>query len=918
MSVHAPGRRATTTSENTPAAAALPLWCRALLWMAAVMVPRPRRSDWLREWTAELTSLSAGGTQARARRAGMLRHALICFADARQIRRLSRPRFAAGSSLRGGPRWGDIPSLSGVRRAARALARNPVFSCAAIVTLANTAFFSLVNAIALKPPAVHQHDRLVRLYTSTPEGRQYGSSSYLELQEITRQTEVFEGVVGYAIALGSMVEDGRVEALLGEVVTGNYFRVLGVPMALGRSFTEEEDASPGAHPVVVLGHGFWTRRFGADPAVVGSTIRLNSTVFDVVGVASEDYLGIMPGIAAEFWVPAMMIGTLVPDAPGALTSRTSRQFMAHARLRDGVDESEAQRAVSLVAERLATAFPESNAGHTMSVLLADSVRFHPRIDAVIVPFAMLMLSIPGLVLLIACTNLAGLLLARATDRRKEIAVRLALGAGRRHVVGQLLGESLMLSVLGGACGVVLASWLLRVMVGFKPPLLVSLSLDVGIDYRVLGFTLVISVLSGLLFGLLPALKSSKPDLSRALKDEAGAVWRSRRVSLRDALIVGQVAVSTLLLLVAGLFVRSLQKAETLDPGFDTQSSVVFTMDTAMRYDEANGREYYRRAIEQMKRVPGATSVALADRLPLGLSSQTMQIIPDEPLGRADAALDEAGEAMQFARVTPDYLRTLGIDLLAGRDFGPQDRLGSQPVAIVSESAAQHLWGDQNPVGKQLETVGGGALEIVGVARDTRELLSASPRPFLYIPFEQRYESAAELIIATDTDPTAFLATAREALLQVDPEIMPLEAMTMADGTNLLLLPVRAAAWAMGSFGFLGLLLSAVGIVGVLAYSVAQRGHEIGVRLALGATPKRLVGMVVAGGMRRQAIGMGIGLVLAFGVGRLLEGFLVGVSPADPLAFAVVCALLTVVAGLASYIPARRAAAADPLVVLRRQ
>ncbi len=901
----------------------LPLWCRGLLWAAARMLPPTRREDWQREWTAELTCFAAGGGGASPPRSALLRRALICFADARQIRRLSRPRSKGASLLAGGPRRPSLPSLRGVRHAGRALARNPVFSCAAIITLAlgigaNTAFFSLVNAIALKPPAVHEHERLVRLYTSTPEGQQYGSSSYLELQEIARGTEVFDGVVGYALAVGAMTEDGRVEALLGEVVTGNYFRVLGVPMTLGRAFADDEDVSPGSNPVVVLGHGFWKRRFGADPGVVGSTIRLNGVLFDIIGVASSDYLGILPGLAAEFWVPAMMIGTLVPDAPEALTSRASRQFMAHARLRDGVGVSEAQGAVSLVAERLAEAFPESNAGHTMTAVMADSVRFHPRVDAAIVPVAMLMLCIPGLVLLIACTNLAGLLLARATDRRKEIAVCLALGAGRRHVVGQLLGESLLLSLLGGGLGIVLASWLLGLIVSLKPPLLVSLSLDVGIDHRVLGFTLAVSLLSGLLFGLIPALKTSKPDLSRALKDEQGVVWRARRVSLRDALIVGQVAVSTLLLLVAGLFVRSLQKAETLEPGFDTQGSVVFSMNVAMRYDEANGREYYRQAIEQMKRVPGATSVAIGDRLPLGLSQQTMQVITDESRRRDDASVETPGEPIDFARVTPDYLRTLGIDLLAGRDFGPQDRLGTAPVAMVSEAAAAHLWGDENPIGRQIETTGGRVLEVVGVARDTRGLLSDAPRPFIYIPFEQSYESVVELIVATDTDPAAFLATSQEALLQVDPEIMPIEVMTMADGTDVILLPVRAAAWAMGSFGILGLLLSAVGIVGALAYSVAQRGHEIGVRLALGATPRGLVGMVVAGGMRRQAIGMVIGLLLALAVGQVLQGLLVGISPADPVAFVAVGLLLAVVAGLASYIPARRAAAADPLVVLRKQ
>jgi predicted permease len=904
----------------------LPLWCRALVQMASALVPVARRDDWRREWAAELTCFVGGKGAERPTRSRLLSRASICFTDARQVRRLSRRRASGvSSSPRRGPLWGGFEPLRGIRRAARGLAGNPVFSAAAIITLAlgigaNTAIFSLVNAVALKPPAVTDSDRLVRIYTSTPEGQPYGSSSYFELQELAEQTEMFDGVVGYTLTVGAMVEDGAIEALLGEVVTGNYFRVLGVPIALGRGFNAEEDTTPGTHPVIVLGHGFWTRRFGADPSIVGSTIKLNGVRVDVIGVAAEDYLGLVPGLAAEFWAPAMMSGTFLPDSPGALTSRESRQFMVHARLRDSAGVPEAQGAVSLVAGRLAEAFPESNEGRTMTVLLADSVRFHPRVDAVIIPVAMLMLSVPALVLLIACTNLAGLLLARATDRRKEIAVRLALGAGRRQVVSQLLGESLMLSVLGGVFGVALASWLLRIIVGFKPPLLVSLSLDVGIDHRVLVFTLAVSVFAGLTFGLLPALRSSKPDLTRALKDEGAMVWRSRRLSLRGALIVGQVAISTFLLLVAGLFVRSLQSAQSVDVGFDTKSSVVLTMNASLRYDEANGREYYRQAMERMAQLPGATAVALADQLPLfGFDLQKMQIIPEAAWRTGDAPGAGESEAISFGRVTPGFFRALGIDLVAGRDFGREDQPGSRRVVIISEAAARHFWGDENPVGKHLRTLGGQALQVVGVARDTRGPMSPGPpRPYLYVPMAQNYEPAVELIVATDTDPSRFLATAQEALLQLDPEVVPLEIMTMAEGTDVMLFPVRAGAWAMGAFGLLGLLLSAIGIVGALAYSVAQRGHEVGVRMALGATPERLVRMVVAGGMRKVVAGMAVGLALALAVARLLEGFLVGVSSTDPTVFVLISVLLAAVAGLASYIPARRAAAADPLVVLCRQ
>lgn len=900
---------------RSPVAEAMrpPLGCRVIVALAARLLPPARRHDWRREWLAELASLHGRGLSVRA----LLRHALVCVSDARQVRRLARAR----SVDRAGPWWAGLQPLRDARRTARTLAANPVFSLAAVGTLAlgigaNTAIFSIVNGVALKPPAVARPDRLVRIYTSTPEGQPYGATSYLELQDLAAQTEVFDDVIGYTLAVGARVEDGHLEALLGEVVSGNYFRALGVPMALGRGFTAAEDAAPGTHPVVVLGHGFWTRRLGADPGAVGSTIRLNGATFDVVGIASAEYRGMLPGLAAEFWAPAMMIRTFLPDAPEALTARRSRQFLVHARLRDGVDVATAQGAASLVAARLAAAYPDTNDGLTMTVLPAESVRLHPRVDSVILPIAMAALCVPALVLLIACTNLAGLLLARVAERRKEIAVRLALGAGRRQIVAALLGESLMLSLIGGALGTLLAAWMLRLMVGFKPPLLVSLSLDIGIDYRVLGFTAAVSLLAGLTFGILPALRSSKPDLGRALKNDDDLPWRARRVSLRDALIVGQVAISMLLLLVAGLFVRSLQRARDIDPGFDTQGSVVFSMNAAMRHDEAGGREYYRQLLERVARVPGATSAALADRLPLGLSAQTMAVVSDQAGG--GPARDEP-EAIDFARVTPGYFRTLGIALAAGRGFDAGDRPGALPVAIVSQAAARHLWGDADPVGKLVRRPERPPLEVVGVARDTRvRSFGEAPRPLLYVPFAQSYEPAMELIIATDRDPTAFLGVAQEAILQVDPEVMPLELMTMGDGNEIMLLPVRAAAWAMAAFGLLALLLSVVGLVGTLAYAVAQRRHEVGVRLALGATPSRLVGMVVAGGMRRVAAGMVIGVLLALAAGQLLQGLLVGVSPADPAAFGAVIALLAAVAGLASYVPARRAAAADPLVVLRRE
>ena len=894
-----------------------PIWVRVILAIAALLVPAARRADWRREWTSELTCTG---------RRRLLRRTLPSFADALAIRRLERQGGEpAGRAVVGRQplrfRWNP---LRGAQRAAHSLRQSPVFSVAAVLTLglgigANTAIFSFVNAVALKPPAVADPGRLVRIYTSTPEGQPYGSTSFLELKDIAEQTDVFDGVVGYGLAAGALTDEGRIELLLGEMVTGNYFDVLGAQIAMGRAFRPEEYDTPGTHPVVVLGHGLWVRRFGEDPTIVGRTIRLNGVSFDVIGVADQSYRGMLPGLWVDFWAPSMMARTLVPDAPDALTSRESRQFMSHARLRDGVTVEEAQAAVSLVAARIAETFPESNAGHSMTVLRADSVRIHPLVDAWLVPIVLAALVVPGLVLLIACTNLAGLLLARAADRRKEIAVRLALGASRRQIVLHLLGESVLLSLIGGALGVLLATWLVRLIASFTPPVIVSLSLDVGVDYRVLIFTAGLSVLVGILFGLVPALRASKPELCRALKDEEAVVWRARRLSLRNALIVGQVAVSMVLLLVAGLFIRSLQEAVNVDPGFDTESSIVFSMSAAVRHDEANGREYYRQVLERLNAHPGVTTAAMADRLPLGFSSQTMQVLVDEQRSEASRADAEEGEAIHFARITPGYFRALSIDLLAGRDFGDVDRQGAPPVTIVSEAAARHFWGDENPVGKTIRRPGGASLQVVGVVRNTRvRTLGDGSEPYLYVPFEQRYEAVMELIVATDRDPASFIGEAQDVILQVDPEVIPLEVMTMSGGNAIILFPLRMAAGLMGGFGGLGLLLSAVGVIGSLAYSVSRRGHEVGVRMALGASPGNVVAMVVRGGMWLAGVGMAIGLLLALAVGQLLQGILIGISPTDPVAFLGVTALLAGVALFSSWLPARRAAAADPLVVLRKQ
>jgi len=815
-----------------------------------------------------------------------------------------------------------------LRNAFRSLKKSPGFAVAAVATLAlglgaNISIFSIVNAVLLRAPAVRASDELVRIYTSTPEGMPFGSTSYQDYLELRGEADTFRGVVAYTLTIAALTGDGSPETVLGELVSGNYFELLGVEPHLGRAFLPEEDRTPATHPVVILGYGFWQRRFGSDPALVGAGIRLNGVSFDVVGIAPQEFRGLIPGLSADIWVPAMMAPVIQPDPPDMLTSRISRQFFLHARLAEGVGIEQAAARVDVLASRLETAYPQSSAGHTMTVVPASSVRLHPRIDRLLFPVAGLMLALVGLVLLIACTNLAGLLLARASDRRRDIAIRLALGASRRRIVGQVMAESLLLAIMGGSAGLLLASLVTEWLINFRPPLPIPISLDLGLDANVVIFTALLSLAAGVFFGLAPATQASNTELTRALKEDE-IQWKSRRFSLRNVLLVGQMAVSMLLLVIAGLFVRSLQNAGSVDPGFDTRNSAIFTLNVGFRHRPAEGREFYRRLLERAGLLPGVRSAALADRLPLDLSQQSMRVMGERPLSSGEPFL-----SVDFARVSPGYFRTLGVPLVNGRDFADQDRQGAPRVAIVSQTMSRQFWPAGDQIGQRLRTEGGDEIEVIGVAGDTKvRSLGELDRPYMYVAFEQRYEAAMQLVLGTGgsgpadsnaaLDPGTILAAGRALIKGIDPEIAPITVKTMPEHLSTALLPAQIAAGLVGGFGLLALLLAAVGIAGLMAYTVARRTREVGIRMALGASDIDVLRLVMGGGLRLVSVGVALGTLMALATTRLLSGFLVGVSPTDPLAFAGIILLLSAVAMIAGYIPARRAATADPMVVLRQK
>ncbi len=591
--------------------------------------------------------------------------------------------------------------IADLRYAIRQLIRRPVFTVVALLTMAlgvgaNSAIFSIVNAVLLRPLPVDRPEELVDIYTLDGDETFMNPHDYPDYLEIRQDRETFVDVVAYAADFVGMTVGTEAEVLFGENVSGNYFDVLGIPAARGRVFQDGLDDQPGAS-VAVIGNSLWRRHFGADPDVIGQTIILKGKPFEIVGVAPEWFKGVWVGFNVEVWIPASAITYFDPSRSG-LDVRSGRNYLVKGRLQPGVTQEQAQARMDLKAAQLAAAFPESNADRSFHVIPSTDVRLHPNIDGTMVPVAALLMTVVGLLLLIVCSNLANLMIARALGRRREIAIRLAVGAGRGRLIRQLLTESLVLAVAGGALGLLLAWGITTAIVRFQPPMLISLSLDLGLDATVLAFTFGVAVLAGLLFGLVPALQATKPQLVPALKDLPSTVGsRYRRFGLRNVLVVAQVAISMVLLVGAGLFVRSLIAAQDIDPGFEGERAVVMTVAPGLTdWDRDHRDEILARLLERTRALPGVESAAMASRLPLGAAIQTNEIYP---VG-ADINL-ESPPSVDVTRISPDYFRTLDVVLLEGRDFTESDDREAPLVVIVSEATARQHWPGESALGKTL-------------------------------------------------------------------------------------------------------------------------------------------------------------------------------------------------------------------------
>ena len=803
-----------------------------------------------------------------------------------------------------------------VRYGFRRLRQSPGFTALAILSLAlgigaNTAIFSLVDTVLLRPLPVAHPEQLVEVYGTMHNGADYTIQSYLNYKDYRDRNNVFSGLLVYRFAPMSLSHSDRNERVWGYIVSGNYFDVLGVAPMLGRTFLPEEDQTEGSHPVAVLGYGCWQRRFGADPNITGQTVTLNGHAFNVVGVMPKGFIGTEVAYAPEIFVPTMMAKVIEPGGSW-LDERQDDNLFTIGRLKPGVTRAQAESELQAITLQLAKEHPQENEGR--GVHLATPGLFIPEIRDTIISFAGVLMGVVGLVLLLACVNLANLLLARATERRKEIAIRLALGASRARLVRQLVTESVLLALAGGACGLLLAAWLNDLVAAIKLPTDIALIFDLRIDWRVLVFTLGVSLVTGIVFSLLPALQASNPELVPALKDET-ALGGFRRSRLRNALVVVQVALSLVLLICAGLVVRSLQAAQRMRPGFNPENAVALSFDVGLQgYDETRGRAFQQQVLERARALPGIRSAALTSVVPLTLDYSTTSIYVE---GQPPASSNQLPSAIPN-EITPGYFQTMEISL-RGRDFMPQEDKKESRVAIINETFARRFWPGQDAIGKRFN--GGGPndpfWEVIGVAADGKyNSLGEAPQAAFYRPLLRDYSTNATLVARVAGDPQATLAALRHEVQTLDPTLPLYNVETLTHHMSVPLFPARMAAAVLGSFGVLALILAAIGIYGVMSYVVAGRTREIGVRMALGAERGDVLRLIVGQGMMLALVGLAIGLIIAFVVARLLTSLLYGISSADPLTFIIIALLLASVALLACFVPAQRATKVDPMVALR--
>jgi predicted permease len=796
-------------------------------------------------------------------------------------------------------------------------ARIPASSIVAILTLAlgigaNTAIFSVINAVLLRPLPVERSSELVAV-NETMAGNTFPTLSVPNFRDMRDRNTVLSGLAAYRILPASLGLPGASQRLWGFLVTGNYFDMLGVKPVRGRLLLPEDDRVPGGHPVAVISYGCWQKRFGGDPSVVGRQVKFNSMDFTVLGVAPQGFFGTELFYTAEVFFPMMMQKEL-EGGSGYLERRDVSNTFIVGRLRSGVTLPQAQAGLNSVARKLAEEYPKEDAG--MKIMLTPPGLAGSYLRGAVVGFAAALFGVSCLVLLVACTNLASMLLARASDRRKETAIRLAIGAGRGRLIRQLLTENMVAALAGGAGGALLTLWITDTLSAWRPAMDVPLFANFTVDFRVFLFALLMSVATTLLFGLLPALQSTKTDLVSALKNEV-ASERSRRWHVRDYVVASQVGLSVLLLVCSVLVVRSLQRALHAPIGYNPEGAVTVSFDLNIQgYNEARGRAFEHQLLEKVRAVPGIQSAALVDALPLSLASSSNSIfIEGQPQPKAtDAPL------AYYYTVSPDYFRTLETKLLKGREFDARDKQGGNRVAVVNQAFVEKLLHGGEPLAKHFMTAPDGKpIEIVGVAEDGKYIsLTENRSPAYWIPLEIWYSANASVVARTGLNGAQAVQLLRNAVRDLDPTVALYSTGTMTEQLDLPLFPARVAASALGAFGFLALILAATGIYGVMAYAVSRRTREIGIRMAIGASQAQVLGMIGRRALLLIATGTAVGLGLALMVARLLGQILYGIEPTDPVTYAAVFLMILAIAAVACCIPAMRAIRINPVSALRQE
>ena len=816
--------------------------------------------------------------------------------------------------------------LHDLKYAARQLARAPGFTAVIVLTLAlgigaNTALFTLTNAMLLRPlPGISHSESLVWVSATRGAGGRPTQMSYVDYLELVRGAgKLLVGSSAVAETPLSIARGGEPENVRGQLVSGGYFSLLGVPMAAGRGFSAAEDSAALARPVAVISHSLWSRRFESDPAVIGKTLIVNGRAFTIVGVTASGFNGADLEMRRDVWLPINAAPIAMPSSPNVIHEPTSWWLTSIARLAPGVATAQVDAVLRGVARQIVQS---DSAGHgTFSArTFAAHSGMPPAAMSEIVPLAALATLTTGLVLLIACANVSNLLLARSVSRRREIAVRLSLGASRWRLVRQLLSESVVLAVMASGVGLIAAWWGADLLVSTA---VLPLSLDLSIDGGILAFSVAAAIVTALVFGLAPALDATRPSVTAALKDAmpGGDVRRSR---LQSGFVIAQVSLSFVLLIVAGVFLRSLQTAASIDVGFDAREQVLsLSFDlTRQGYDETRAMNFLKLLHDRAKAMPGVEAVSLTDQVPLSERHLAGEAMTEREAAKSDPARYGQGTEVFVSGVRPEYFRALGLPLALGRDFTDADTKGSPLVAIVSEDYARAAWPNENPIGQRVSMNGreGPFYTVIGVARQSFMTdVGERRRGAIYLAHAQNPAfTELSLLVRSHGDAASLANALRNEIQSVDRDLPVYLVQTMAQYRQDSLQKYRLGSRLIGMFGALALLLASLGVYAVMAFAVTQRTREIGVRVALGAMRHQVIGLFVRRGMRLASIGLALGALLSIGVARAVASLLVVASPTDVVPFAAVLALLGAVILLASWLPARRAARVDAMEALRHE